>query len=119
MLSSRIGSLRLPKNALSAFYAPYASGGIFGFYASGSPSAAAGYLETAVAELKSIAAGQGNVEGHRLKVALETGAVPKDVVASTITAAASGALKATPSYAVYGTTYGAPSYATISKLVKA
>lgn len=130
-LSAKIDAMGLPADSLSAFYAPYSTGGIFGVYASGTPAAASSALEAAVAELKAIASGATGVDGHKAKVSLEylsdatAGALlsasyadVKSVSASAVSAAAAAALKAVPTYAVLGATLGTPSYTAVTKMVK-
>ena len=130
-LSAKIGAMGLPSGSLSAFYAPYSTGGIFGVYASGTPAAATSALEAAVAELKAIASGSTGVDGHKAKVALEFSADSspdalltaafadvKSVTASAVASAAATALKAVPTYAVLGATLGTPSYTAVTKMVK-
>ncbi len=130
-LSSKIASMGLPSGSLSAFYAPYSTGGIFGVYASGTPAAASSALEAAVAELKAIASGTTGVDGYKAKAALEfqsdasaqalltaSYADVKSVSAAAVASAASAALKAVPTYAVLGATLGTPSYAAVAKMVK-
>ena len=133
----------LSEGQVGTFFAPYVTGGIFGVYASGTPAAAASTLEAAVAELKAIATGStATVDSNKAKVtlermaALEGEAVTEMLLAAslrsvsvasladrrsesaaTVSAAAATALKAVPSYAVLGTTFGTPSYAAIIKMV--
>lgn len=69
MLSKRITSIAGSKGALSTFSTPFSTGGIFGFYASGTSAAAAGkLLEAAVDELKLIAGGSGAIDAFKNKV---------------------------------------------------
>ena len=142
-LSAKLAAFPVPKNSLSVFLDVGASGGLLGFYATGSAAAAAGHLEAAVAELKAAAAGTGaGAEGAKVKtaleafLALESGVAGADALLSAATsgtspvadarkvggaavaAAAKAALAAVPSYAVYGVTAGSPSYAAITKLTK-
>jgi hypothetical protein len=58
------------------------------------------------------------LEGASASAVIADGADLRDVSTASVAAAATAALRATPSYAVYGTTLGTPSYATISKLIK-
>lgn len=130
------------KVAATPFIFNYSSGGIFGFTAKGQPAAVEATLAAAVGELKAIAADATGAEGAKAKVtvanfeALEstagTGkfvdavlanesavalADARGVSAADVAAAAKAALKATPSYAVYGTTAGVPSYSAVAKLL--
>lgn len=117
----------------------YSSGGLLSIYSSGSPAEATAGLSSAIAELKAIASkSPAEVEAAKNKVALskmlalEGESVTESLMsataqstsiatvgdfsavsASSISAAASAALKSVPSYAVLGKTAGTPSYATV------
>ena len=137
LLASKVAALPVPKDSVSVLL----EGGLLGFYAKGDAAAASGYLEAAVAELKA-AAGSSNSDAAKTKAALESflalesgstaaaklvGAVTsgtspvadaRKVSASAVSAAAKAALGATPAYAVFGTTFGTPSYAAVVKALK-
>lgn len=125
----------LKVKGLKSFVNNYSSGGLLGFTAAGTPSSAASILESAVAELKAIATkSTAEVDAKIKKVALsnmlaleggdvtgfllKAGLADRSVTAASVSAAAAAVLKTVPSYAVLGKTAGAPSYATISQLVK-
>ena len=137
LLASKVSALPVPKNSVSVFL----EGGLLGFYAKGDAASASGYLEAAVAELKA-AASSSNSDAAKTKAALDAflelesgstaaaklvGAVTsgispvadaRKVSASAVSAAAKAALGATPAYAVFGTTFGTPSYASVVKALK-
>lgn len=142
LLSSKISAMKLPHGALTPFYTQYSTGGLIGFTAKGSPSAAAGYLEAGVAELKAASktpsdsgkvraalAAFSQLEGESsanvLLSAAISGVAPaalidtRTVTASAVASAASAALSAQPAYAVYGATAGTPSASSVAKMLKA
>jgi len=124
LLSSNVESLDVPSGSLTSFN----YSGLFGFYATGTPDAVAGYLGKAVAELKAIASSTPDIKAITTKISLENylalegdsssfSANPdvRNVSASSVSAAASAVLKATPAYAALGS--GTPTYASITKML--
>ena len=132
----------IPKLALQPFYQEHASGCLLGFYAKGHAQEAAGYLEAGVAELKALAT-SANADGAKVRTALEAflavegssdaaagsllraalaGVPPlsdaRKVTSASVSAAAKAALASVPSYAVYGSTMGTPSYSSVVKMTK-
>ncbi len=124
----------------SVFSFNYSSGGLMGYYTSGSAGAAGANVEALIAELKSIASGSVDVTVAKNKVALDHFlALESNDAASTlldanvngvsaqssgdvrtvtkedVAAAAKTALKSEPAYAVLGTTAFTPSFANILK----
>jgi predicted Zn-dependent peptidase len=134
ILSSNLAD-KAPKGSLKPFFNNYSTGGIMGFYASGSAMEAAGILETVVAEVKDcqrVTSIDGMRAKSRLNMALslnESSSITcallhghssdfSKVTVAAVSAAASAILKANPSYVVSGTTSGTPSIASINKLMK-
>ena len=100
-------------------------------------------MEAAAAELKSMSSNARVTDGDKVKVTLsnllklegadvgvallesaisgvsaETAADVRNVSSADVSAVAKAALGAVPSFAVYGTTAGTPSYATVTKMLK-
>ena len=138
-LEAKVVSMGFKKGALSTFH----SDGLFGFYAKGEPAAATQAIEAAVAELKTMSSNAGVTDGDKAKVTLsnflklegqdasitliesaisgvapEAAADVRKVTSADVSAAAKAALGAVPSFAVYGTTAGTPSFATVAKMLK-
>jgi hypothetical protein len=119
-------------SGLDTFIKELPAGGLFGFTATADPCIAGELLKSAIAELKAIAGGATDgLEGAKKRVALESVlaveseglALPTSTGASAVTtdavvAAAKAALAADPSYAVYGTTLGTPSFKSIVTCLK-
>lgn len=134
ILSSNLAG-KAPKGLLKPFFNYYSTGGIMGFYASGSAMQAAAMLETVVTEIKACQK-VASIDGMKTKSSLnnalslnESSSITSallhghssdfsKVTVATVSAAASAILKANPSYVVLGTTSGTPSIASINKLMK-
>lgn len=139
LLASRLAEKKVP---VTPFIFNYSSGGIFGFTAKGKPCGLEATLAAALGELKAIAGDATGADAAKTKVSVSnfealdstasTGkfvdaavvgdaavalADARGVSVADVTAAAKAALKATPSYAVYGTTAGVPSYSAVAKLL--
>ena len=138
-LESKVAGLGFKRGSLSTFMA----NGLFGFVAKGEPAVATKAMEAAAAELKSMSSNARVTDGDKVKVTLsnllklegadagvallesaisgvsaETAADVRNVSSADVSAVAKAALGAVPSFAVYGTTAGTPSYATVTKMLK-
>lgn len=138
-LEAKIASMGFKKGALSTF----STNGVFGFISKGDPATATKALEAASAELKTMSTNAGVTDGDKAKVTLanflklegqgasatllesaisgvtpEAAADVRKVTSADVSAAAAAALGAVPSFAVYGTTAGTPSFATVTKMLK-
>jgi hypothetical protein len=117
----------VPKNAMSVFHNQFTDSGIFGFKFHGTAQETAAYIEAACNALKNISIAAGDVKSAALVSnsslisATLTGVSSESIAkvsTSDVVAAAKAACNSTPAYAVYGTTFGAASYANVQKMLK-
>lgn len=143
VLSEVLGSRLAGKGVCaSSFIHQHSKTGLLGVHTSGCASTASKNLQTAVEELKAIAAGAGDITSAKTKVALDNFSAlegknsttfllnsflagedaskladVRSVTPQNVSDAAAKLLKSVPTYSVYGATAGTPTYSAIQKLL--
>jgi predicted Zn-dependent peptidase len=119
--------------AVSPFLVEYAQGGLLGFAFSGAAASTGGSIEAGVSALKRLKT-PSSVDAAKAKLSLAAAlalegeatttallapaAAYSSVTASAVGSAATALLSSTPTYAVYGATYGVPPYSAVVKSLK-